>query len=96
MENQEIENDKCTKCTELVKVNKELKTLLVGALGGDIASSTEKLVNEKVFLAQELEELRNRMLKGTDDIDNLSAQADTWRSKYMALKISQKVSYSYI
>ncbi|ELT97916.1 hypothetical protein CAPTEDRAFT_223046 [Capitella teleta] len=67
-----------------IKVNADLKKLLVASVGDDLHHKVESLIRTKAQLATEIGGYANKIDKDYESLDELSIQADKWRSKYMA------------
>ncbi|XP_067944393.1 uncharacterized protein [Watersipora subatra] len=70
-----------------LKVNSELKKLLVASVGNDLQYRVEKLAQDKVELSATVGSYSQKIYKDVEDLDRISIQADMWRSKYMASRV---------
>ncbi|VDI00212.1 Hypothetical predicted protein [Mytilus galloprovincialis] len=70
-----------------VKVNSELKKLLVASVGDDLHSRVERLARDRAELTQELGFTTKKRSEDYENLDAISIQADMWRSKYLASRV---------
>lgn len=70
-----------------VKVNRELKTLLVAAVGEDLESRVQHLTEDKLSLARELLKSANHLTSHQEHTEWLSGQCEVWRSKFLASRL---------
>ena len=82
------------KCSELdsklkvqMKVNQELKRLLVASVGGDLQLRLEQVVQEKANLSHDLETSLHQLAENDEDMDQISIECDIWRSKFLASRL---------
>ncbi|XP_065170398.1 golgin-45 isoform X1 [Atheta coriaria] len=66
------------------KVNSELKTLLVAAVGEDLESRVQHLTEDKLQLARALLNSANHLTSHQEQTEWLSGQCEVWRSKFLA------------
>ncbi|KAJ8310038.1 hypothetical protein KUTeg_011903 [Tegillarca granosa] len=70
-----------------VKVNGELKKLLVASVGDDLHSKVERLARDRAQMALELGDFTKKMMEDYENLDKVAIQADMWRSKYLASRV---------
>lgn len=70
-----------------IKINDDLKRLLVASVGDDLQHSVEALVRTRAQLDVDMVGYHNKLFKEEEEVDKLSIQADMWYSKYMATKV---------
>lgn len=70
-----------------LKVNSELKTLLVAAVGEDLESRVQHLTEDKLQLARELLNSANHLTSHQEQTEWLSGQCEVWRSKFLASRL---------
>ncbi|KAI4460084.1 basic leucine zipper nuclear factor 1 blzf1 protein [Holotrichia oblita] len=66
------------------QVNRELKTLLVAAVGEDLESRVQHLTEDKLQLARALLKSANHLTSHQEQTEWLSGQCEVWRSKFLA------------
>lgn len=66
------------------KVNSELKTLLVAAVGEDLENRVQHLTEDKLSLARALLNSANHLTSHQEQTEWLSGQCEVWRSKFLA------------
>lgn len=66
------------------KVNGELKTLLVAAVGEDLETRVQHLTEDKLQLARALLNSANHLTSHQEQTEWLSGQCEVWRSKFLA------------
>lgn len=66
------------------KVNSELKTLLVAAVGEDLETRVQHLTEDKLQLARALLNSANHLTSHQEQTEWLSGQCEVWRSKFLA------------
>ncbi|KAL5004507.1 hypothetical protein ScPMuIL_017963 [Solemya velum] len=70
-----------------LQVNAELKKLLVASVGEDLEHRVENLARDRAELTKEVGGYMQRMTEGYEHIDQVSIQADMWRSKFLASRM---------
>lgn len=70
-----------------LQVNSEIKRLLVASVGEDFERKVENLARDRAELAMELGGFTRRMTEDYEHLDQISIQADMWRSKYLASRV---------
>lgn len=68
----------------LPQVNRELKTLLVAAVGEDLETRVQHLTEDKLQLARALLNSANHLTSHQEQTEWLSGQCEVWRSKFLA------------
>lgn len=68
-------------------MNRELKTLLVAAVGEDLESRVQHLTEDKLSLARELLKSANHLTSHQEHTEWLSGQCEVWRSKFLASRL---------
>lgn len=68
----------------MFKVNSELKTLLVAAVGEDLETRVQHLTEDKLQLARALLNSANHLTSHQEQTEWLSGQCEVWRSKFLA------------
>lgn len=70
-----------------VKVNSELKNLLVASVGEDLQSRVNLLTEDKLQLAKALLDTARNLTTHTEQIEFLAGQCEVWRSKFLASSV---------
>lgn len=70
-----------------LQVNAELKRLLVASVGEDLERRIENLARDRAQLAMELGDFTKKMTEDYENLDQISIQADMWRTKYLASRV---------
>ncbi|KAL8594762.1 hypothetical protein ACOMHN_047480 [Nucella lapillus] len=70
-----------------LKVNAEIKRLLVASVGEDFERKVESLARDRAELAMEVGDFTRKMTEDYENLDQISIQADMWRSKYLASRV---------
>lgn len=70
-----------------LKVNSDLKKMLVAAMGEDLHCKVESLVRTKAQLATEIGGYTKKICDDYESIDQLAVLADKWRTKFMAGRV---------
>lgn len=70
-----------------LQVNVELKRLLVASVGEDLERRMEHLARDRAQLAMELGDFTKKMTEDYENLDQISIQADMWRTKYLASRV---------
>ncbi|XP_076453776.1 golgin-45-like [Babylonia areolata] len=70
-----------------LQVNAEIKRLLVASVGEDFERKVENLARDRAELAMELGDFTKKMTEDYENLDQISIQADMWRSKYLASRV---------
>ncbi|KAJ0044075.1 hypothetical protein NL108_010495 [Boleophthalmus pectinirostris] len=78
--------DKEGLCNQL-RVNRELKKLLVASVGDDLQYQFERLAREKNQLILENEALGRGLSHTAEQLERMSIQCDVWRSKFLASRV---------
>ncbi|XP_070539281.1 golgin-45-like [Ptychodera flava] len=75
------------KLQEQVKINKEIKRLLVASVGADLFQQLEDLTRDKIRLAEDLENTIQTLTEERETIQQLDIQCDVWRSKFLGSRV---------
>lgn len=67
-----------------IKVNSDLKKLLVASVGEDLEARVQFLTEDKVKLAHDVQHYVQRLMSDHEELEKLSIQCDVWRSKFLA------------
>ncbi|XP_044735307.1 golgin-45, partial [Chrysoperla carnea] len=67
-----------------IKVNGELKTLLVASLGEDLEARVQDLTNDKLELARALLSSTEHLTSHREQLEYLAGHSEVWRSKFLA------------
>lgn len=67
-----------------MKVNGELKTLLVASLGEDLEARVQDLTNDKLELARALLSSTEHLTSHREQLEYLAGHSEVWRSKFLA------------
>ncbi|KAK7466799.1 hypothetical protein BaRGS_00037115 [Batillaria attramentaria] len=70
-----------------LQVNAELKRLLVASVGEDLERRIENLARDRAELAMEVGDYTKKMTEDYENLDQISIQADMWRTKYLASRV---------
>lgn len=70
-----------------VKVNSELKNLLVASVGEDLQTRVNLLTEDKLQLAKALLDTAKNLTTHTEQIEFLAGQCEVWRSKFLASSV---------
>ncbi|XP_052782446.1 uncharacterized protein LOC128218789 [Mya arenaria] len=70
-----------------LQVNQELKKLLVASVGEDLQHRVERLTRDKALMSVELGDFTRKISDDYEHLDQISIQADMWRSKYLACRV---------
>ena len=68
-------------------INRELKRLLVAAVGGDLQHRLDQIAREKAVLSQDLDASVQQLTENGEDFDRVSIECDIWRSKFLASRV---------
>ena len=68
-------------------INRELKRLLVAAVGSDIQQRLDQIAREKAVLSQDLDASVQQLAENGEDFDRVSIECDIWRSKFLASRV---------
>lgn len=67
-----------------MKVNAELKRLLVASVGEDMEARVHFLTEDKLKLADDIRQYVEKIAIDFEQKEKLSIEADVWRSKFLA------------
>lgn len=67
-----------------VKINRDLKKLLVASVGEDLEARMQFLTEDKVKLAYDVNHYVEQLIADNEELEKLSIQCDVWRSKFLA------------
>jgi len=70
-----------------IKVNSEVKKLLVASVGEDIEARVDFLTQDKARLAADVMQYSNRVASEWEARDALGVESDVWKSKYLASSV---------
>ncbi|XP_041347002.1 golgin-45-like [Gigantopelta aegis] len=73
--------------TVQLKVNSELKKLLIASVGEELETRVERLVRDKAELSEEVGGFTKKVTEDYENLDKISIQADMWRSKFLASRV---------
>ncbi|XP_006817596.1 golgin-45-like [Saccoglossus kowalevskii] len=76
-----------SKLQEQIKVNKEIKRLLVASVGADLYQQLEDLSRDKLRLAEDLENTIKTLAEERESAQQLGIQCDVWRSKFLGSRV---------
>ena len=68
-------------------INKELKRLLVAAVGSDLQHRLDQIAREKAVLVQDLDASVQQLTENSEDFDRVAIECDIWRSKFLASRV---------
>ena len=80
-------SDVATQLKVQIEVNRELKRLLVAAVGNDLQQRFEQIVQEKTSLSRGLDASLKQLADNNEEFDRVSIECDIWRSKYLASRV---------
>ena len=70
-----------------LKINTELKRLLLASVGSELGLEIEGLIRDKVRLEQRLDTSLTQLLETNEEIDSLTVECDVWKSKVLASRL---------
>lgn len=70
-----------------IRINKDLKKLLIASMGDDLHHRVDSLVKDRVALAENIENYSRRLEEGGLIREELEIRADMYRSKFAASKL---------
>ena len=68
-------------------INRELKRLLVAAVGSDLQLRLNQMLSEKAVLSHRLDTSLKQLADGGEEMDRVAIECDIWRSKYLASRL---------
>ena len=71
-----------------LKVNSEVKKLLVASVGEDIEAKVDYLTQDKARLAADIRQFSYQISKDFEEKEKLSVQSDVWKSKFLACRFA--------
>ncbi|XP_077987640.1 golgin-45-like [Glandiceps talaboti] len=86
-----------SKLQEQIKVNKEVKRLLVASVGADLYQQMEDVTRDKIRLAEDLDNTIQTLTEERETNQQLGIQCDVWRSKFLGsrVQVDELVSCKY-
>merc|ERR1719244_2191805 len=70
-----------------IKVNSEVKKLLVASVGEDIEARVDFLTQDKARLAADVLQYNNKISRDWEEKEALHVESDIWRSKFLASSV---------